>query len=227
MRMGLSGKDNYNRSVAVLLATTAIMSATLFSAPATAQNNQAEVEDKTSGEAIVITGSRIARKDYTATSPIVTVDADLIEKSASINLEANLNKLPQFSPALSQFTTGDIQANANNTIGASTVSLRQLGSNRNLILVDGRRPTPVNGTGVVDINSIPSAAIDRVEIISGGASSTYGADAVGGVVTVAGFGLTVGVWKVEAPHTPPWNRALTQAWVGPPVTPPTPVRKDT
>jgi hypothetical protein len=50
------------------------------------------------------------------------------------------------------------------------------------VLVDGRRQTPVNGTGVVDINSIPSAAIDRVEIITGGASSTYGADAVGGVV---------------------------------------------
>src|SRR5690606_24764611 len=64
----------------------------------------------------------------------------------------------------------------------STVSLRQLGANRNLVLIDGRRGTPVNGTGVIDINSIPSAAVERVEIITGGASSTYGADAVGGVV---------------------------------------------
>jgi outer membrane receptor protein involved in Fe transport len=159
-----------------------MVSAAAFSTPALAQNTTAASEASAPAEAIVITGSRIARKDYTATSPIVTVDAELLEKSASINLEANLNKLPQFSPALSQFTTGDIQANANNTIGASTVSLRQLGSNRNLVLIDGRRPTPVNGTGVVDINSIPSSAVDRVEIISGGASSTYGADAVGGVV---------------------------------------------
>ena len=131
---------------------------------------------------IVVTGSRIARPDYTATSPIVSVDADLIEQSSSVNLEANLNKLPQFSPALTQFDTADIQPNANSTPGVSTISLRQLGSNRNLVLLDGRRATPINGTGVIDINSIPSAAIQRVEIITGGASSTYGADAVGGVV---------------------------------------------
>ncbi|WP_241233684.1 TonB-dependent receptor domain-containing protein [Altericroceibacterium xinjiangense] len=131
---------------------------------------------------IIVTGSRIARPDYQATSPIVTVDADLIEQSSAVSLEANLNKLPQFSPALTQFDTAEIQPNANTTPGASTISLRQLGANRNLVLLDGRRPTPINGTGVVDINTIPSAAIQRVEIITGGASSTYGADAVGGVV---------------------------------------------
>jgi iron complex outermembrane recepter protein len=182
MKMGQFRRDNHKRSIAAWLATSAMVSAAVFSAPALAQNTTAASEASTPSEAIVITGSRIARKDYTATSPIVTVDSELLEKSAAINLEANLNKLPQFSPALSQFTTSEIQANANTTPGAATVSLRQLGSNRNLVLVDGRRPTPVNGTGVVDINSIPSSAIDRVEIISGGASSTYGADAVGGVV---------------------------------------------
>ncbi len=137
---------------------------------------------KKESAAIVITGSRIARRDYTATSPIVTVDSQLLDESSAVNLEANLNKLPQFAPALTQFDTQGLQANANVTIGISTVSLRQLGSNRNLVLVDGRRPTPVNGSGVVDINTIPSAAIERTEIITGGASSTYGADAVGGVV---------------------------------------------
>lgn len=134
------------------------------------------------GPDIVVTGSRIARRDYTATSPIVTVDADLLEQSSAVSVEANLNKLPQFTPALTQFNTQDIQPNANNAIGASTVSLRQLGSNRNLVLLDGRRPTPINGAGVVDTNTIPSAAVQRVEVITGGASSTYGADAVGGVV---------------------------------------------
>ena len=131
---------------------------------------------------IVVTGSRISRPDYTATSPIVSVDADLFEESSAVNLEANLNRLPQFTPALTQFVTGDIQANANNTIGASTVSLRSLGANRNLVLIDGRRGAPINGSGVIDINSIPAAAVRRVEVITGGASSTYGADAVGGVV---------------------------------------------
>jgi outer membrane receptor protein involved in Fe transport len=143
---------------------------------------EAEPDAAPAENRIVVTGSRIARQDYTATSPIVTVDSQLIEETSQINLEANLNKLPQFSPALTQFATQDFQANANNTIGVSTVSLRQLGSNRNLVLLDGRRGTPVNGAGVVDINSIPSAAVQRVEVISGGASSTYGADAVGGVV---------------------------------------------
>lgn len=182
MKMGRFHRNNHKRSLAAWLATSAMVSAASLSTPAMAQNTTAASEASTPTEAIVITGSRIARKDYTATSPIVTVDSELIEKSASINLEANLNKLPQFSPALSQFTAGDVQANANNTLGASTVSLRQLGSNRNLVLIDGRRPTPVNGAGVADLNAIPSSAVDRVEIISGGASSTYGADAVGGVV---------------------------------------------
>jgi outer membrane receptor protein involved in Fe transport len=136
----------------------------------------------TGSNQIIVTGSRIARRDYSATSPIVTVDAELLEESSAVNLEANLNKLPQFTPALTQFATGDIQATANNTIGISTVSLRSLGSNRNLVLIDGRRGTPINGSGVIDINSIPSAAVQRVEVITGGASSTYGADAVGGVV---------------------------------------------
>lgn len=134
------------------------------------------------GRDIVVTGSRIVRKDFDSTSPIVTVDSKLLEQSGSISLEANLNKLPQFNPALTQFVTQDIQPGVNNTVGASTVSLRQLGANRNLVLIDGRRGTPINGTGVIDINSIPSAAIERVEIVTGGASSTYGADAVGGVV---------------------------------------------
>jgi outer membrane receptor protein involved in Fe transport len=131
---------------------------------------------------IVVTGSRIVRRDFTATSPIVTVDSALLEKTSSVALEANLNKLPQFAPALTQFDSQNIQSSANVTLGASTVSLRQLGANRNLVLLDGRRGTPINGAGVIDINTIPSAAIQRVEVITGGASSTYGADAVGGVV---------------------------------------------
>jgi len=150
--------------------------------PAHAQDPQDAGAAESESSAIVITGSRIARKDYTATSPIVTVDAELLDQSSAVNIEANLNKLPQFAPALTQFDTQGLQANANVTIGVATVSLRQLGSNRNLVLVDGRRPTPINGSGVVDINTIPSAAVERVEVISGGASSTYGADAVGGVV---------------------------------------------
>jgi iron complex outermembrane receptor protein len=133
-------------------------------------------------EEITVTGSRIVRKDFEATSPIVTVGTEQFEQTSTIALEANLNKLPQFTPAVTQFVTQDVQNTATNTVGASTVSLRGLGPNRNLVLLDGRRAMPINASMVVDINSIPSAAIERVEIITGGASSVYGADAVGGVV---------------------------------------------
>jgi outer membrane receptor protein involved in Fe transport len=189
--------DGRARLRAAFAAGASLAALTLWATPVLAQNEpQPEIpgeetpapaaSDASGGNTILVTGSRIARRDYTATSPIVTVDAALLEQSSSINLEANLNKLPQLAPALTQFGPpegrGDINSTATNTPGATTVSLRQLGSNRNLVLMDGRRGTPVNGTGVIDINTIPSAAIERVEIITGGASSTYGADAVGGVV---------------------------------------------
>jgi outer membrane cobalamin receptor len=146
----------------------------LTSAPAFAQDD--------SDTPIVVTGSRIAQKDFESNSPIVTVGTDLLQNSSSGSAEVNLNKLPQFTPEKTPTLGGDIQATPTNTPGSATVSLRGIGSNRNLVLIDGRRATPGNASMAVDINTIPTAAIERVEIISGGASSTYGADAVGGVV---------------------------------------------
>ncbi|MBO9574096.1 MAG: TonB-dependent receptor [Sphingobium sp.] len=149
-------------------------------APAYAQDDQA-TGGEGEAQAIVITGSRIARQDYQSNSPMVTVGEELLQQSSTAAIEQNLNKLPQFTPAKTPTGGGDIQPTATNTPGAATVSLRGLGANRNLVLLDGRRATPSNAAGVVDINTIPSAAVERVEIISGGASATYGADAVAGV----------------------------------------------
>src|SRR5690606_5187606 len=73
------------------------------------------------------------------------------------------------------------QPSAVSTPGASTVALRGVGANRTLVLIDGRRGVPGNANGTVDVSTIPSAALERVEIISGGASATYGADAIAGV----------------------------------------------
>ena len=131
---------------------------------------------------IVVTGSRIQRQDFQSNSPIVTVGEQLLQNSSTSSVEVNLNKLPQFTPEKVPTQGGDIQATPTNTPGSATISLRGIGSNRNLVLLDGRRATPGNASMAVDINTIPSAAIERIEIISGGASSTYGADAVGGVV---------------------------------------------
>jgi len=133
-------------------------------------------------EEVVVTGSRIVRQDFTANSPVQTVDETLFDETSAIGVETVLNRLPQFVPAVTQFSTGDVQQTATNTVGASTVSLRGLGANRNLVLINGRRAMPVDPRMVVDTNTIPSAAIQRVEVISGGASAVYGADAVGGVV---------------------------------------------
>ncbi|MBO9670616.1 MAG: TonB-dependent receptor plug domain-containing protein, partial [Sphingobium sp.] len=123
------------------------------SAPAFAQDAPAG-DEAAPAEAIVITGSRIARQDYNSNSPIVTVGKELIEQSSTAAIEQNLNKLPQFTPAKTPAGGGDIQPTATNTPGAATVSLRGLGANRNLVLLDGRRATPSNAAGVVDINTI-------------------------------------------------------------------------
>ena len=133
-------------------------------------------------ERIVVTGSRILRQDLVANSPIVTVDSDLLQTTAGIGVESMLNQLPQFMPSLTEHDSRPLAASANTTPGASTVSLRGLGSQRTLTLIDGRRGMPINATLAVDTNMIPSSAIERVEIISGGASAVYGADAVAGVV---------------------------------------------
>ncbi|MDR2216342.1 MAG: TonB-dependent receptor [Nevskiaceae bacterium] len=130
---------------------------------------------------VTVTGSRIVRRDLDAASPIVTVTSQAFDESSTMAVESVLNQLPQYVPSATQFNTSDTFASATNTPGISTVNMRGLGANRTLVLVDGRRAQPANSTLVVDTNSIPSAALESVEIISGGASAVYGADALAGV----------------------------------------------
>jgi outer membrane receptor protein involved in Fe transport len=176
------------------------LAALAMAGPATAQTptDAADPDSNptasSSTSSIVVTGSRIARKDFEANSPIVTVDEEFFRESSTAAVEEQLNRLPQFVVAQSSTTlngvsgTGgpvaagtSIQPSATSTPGASTVSLRGVGANRTLVLIDGRRGTPGNANGTVDVSTIPSAALQRVEIISGGASATYGADAIAGV----------------------------------------------
>jgi outer membrane receptor protein involved in Fe transport len=131
---------------------------------------------------VTVTGSRIQRRDYDSNSPIVTVDSANLETRTGLNIESYLNQMPAFNPASSPVTSqNDVQITPVNSVGVSTISLRGFGPNRNLVLVDGHRPVPINALMVTDINGIPSALVERVEIISGGASAVYGADAIGGV----------------------------------------------
>ncbi len=133
-------------------------------------------------EEVVVTGSRIARRDFTAPSPIVTVGAEEFEETSSISVEQVLNRLPQFTPAGSQFSSGEDTPGAFSTPGLSTLNLRGLGTNRNLVLINGRRGQPSSATLAVDVNTVPASAIANVEVITGGASAVYGADAISGVV---------------------------------------------
>jgi|TARA_B100001094_G_scaffold192390_1_gene186252 outer membrane receptor protein involved in Fe transport len=142
-------------------------------------------EDEESAEVaeeIVVTGSRIKRAtNVSSPTPMVTLGEDQIENTGSVNVYDILNELPQAGEGISR-------GNTNFTVGSSgvqTVNLRGLGSGRTLTLVNGRRwvgGTP--GTGVVDLNSIPTDLIERLEVITGGASSVYGSDAVAGVVNI-------------------------------------------
>ncbi len=127
-------------------------------------------------DTVIVTGSRIAKRDNVAESPIMTIDAEAMKDSGNVTIDHYLNTLPQIVPAISS------QSNNPSSNGRAFIDLRGLGSNRNLVLVDGRRGMGSTSGGVVDVNTIPAALIERVEVISGGAGATYGPDAVAGVI---------------------------------------------
>ena len=154
----------------------------LATGPALAQQTQG----KDTLEEVTVTGSRIARRDFESQSPIVTINAETFTERGNIGIESALNQMPQFNTANagSSYINSAAQTPfpaADAAPGAATINLRGLGINRNLVLVDGRRAQPINAQLVVDLNTIPSAAIDRVETITGGAAAVYGADAIAGV----------------------------------------------
>ncbi len=139
--------------------------------PAAAQDQEtAEVV-----ETVVVTGSRIQRADYEATSPIATVSAKDIQATGELNTEAVLNTLPQVVPGLSAFSN-------NPSNGTATVDLRGLGPTRTLVLINGRRLNPSVNNGTADLNNVPTRLVDRIEVVTGGASAVYGSDALAGVV---------------------------------------------
>lgn len=131
-------------------------------------------------EEVVVTGSRIARKDLTSVAPVQIVDSEAIELSAQVNIGDLINQLPSAgTPALNRTNSNF----TNNGSGIVNIDLRDLGVSRTLTLVNGRRfVAGLPGTSAVDLNAIPTELIERVEVITGGASAVYGSDAVAGVV---------------------------------------------
>lgn len=126
-------------------------------------------------DVIVVTGSRIARPDLKSSSPIAVLSSKDFALTNSVTAESLLSVSPQFVPGITGTTN-------NGNGGAATIDLRGIGAQRTLVLIDGRRMVPSDIGGAVDINAIPTVLIKRVDILTGGASAVYGADAVAGVV---------------------------------------------
>ena len=134
-------------------------------------------QDQDDQEVIVVTGTRIRTPGFESNSPIQSITAQDLEITQPTALEEFFKKLPGAIPAIGPGTN-------NGSNGGASIDLRGLGSNRNVVLVDGRRLTPADLDGRTDTNFIPLALIERVDIITGGASAVYGADAVSGAVNV-------------------------------------------
>lgn len=166
-----------------LLATTLFSVATLLIAPSVAAAQDASGQNEsTEVEELVITGSRIPRPNLEQPTPVSSINAAAIENSGSSSLGDVLAQLPALS------SSGTVRANSDsgaNLGGLSFPDLRSLGTSRTLTLVNGKRHVAGDaGDTAVDLNTIPTALVDRVEVVTGGASAIYGSDAVTGVINI-------------------------------------------
>ncbi|MEO1708840.1 MAG: TonB-dependent receptor [Pseudomonadota bacterium] len=162
-----------------LLAGT-IMASAMVSAPAFAQDEVVSITDGAeesadTGEAIVVTGSRIQRRETDTAAPVAVVPAEEFLLTGTVNVENVINALPQVVPGTTSFSN-----NPGN--GAATLNLRGLGTTRTLVLVNGRRWTFFDTNQIVDLNTIPNFMLESVDVVTGGASAVYGSDALAGVV---------------------------------------------
>ena len=160
-----------NKIVKKLLCGTVFTSAALASAmPAVAQEDDSDV--------IIVTGSRLNQANIAASSPVQTIDSEIFDIRGATDVIDLINTLPS---AFAAQTT----AFANGANGTSTINLRGLGATRTLTLVNGKRlpfGSPTAGGFASDVNLVPSQLVERVEVVTGGASAVYGSDAIAGVV---------------------------------------------
>jgi iron complex outermembrane recepter protein len=196
---------------AVAAAIAGGFASSTIAADATKASSSSDKNAESQLEEITVTGSRIVRRDLESNSPLTTVDKEKLEDNTFISVEEALNDLPQFMVGgvnnSSASVTSLQSANAldggrgsgdafNGSLldpagtigqvvpGAANVNLRGLGANRSLTLIDGHRGMPSNASMTVDLNTIPTVAIGNIEVITGGASAVYGADALAGVTNI-------------------------------------------
>lgn len=169
-KKSLLSSATYLQSLALVGGAAALLSSTAAFAQDAAEEDAASAD-----QTIVVTGSLIRNPNLSASAPVATIGAQELELRQSNNAEEVLRTLPGAVPSI-----GSSVNNGNG--GSSYVNLRGLGSNRNIVLLDGNRIVPADLVGRVDLNNIPLALVQRTDVLTGGASSTYGADAISGVV---------------------------------------------
>ncbi len=167
---------------------TSVADERLPAAPSETSTADGAATPRAAGGDIVVTGSRIVRDGYTAPTPVTVATTEDLLKSTPSNIPDALNKLPQFANSLSPSKSANNFSN--NPIHGNVLNLRALGvpSNnpkgplRTLILFDGLRVSPTAFTGTIDTNVLPQLLMQRVDVVTGGASAAWGSDAVAGVV---------------------------------------------
>jgi len=157
-----------------LSSSTAVL-AMLISAPAFAQPASEQTV-----ETITSSSSRIMSSGFTAPTPTTVINSDELLKQANTNVFTTITQLPSLMGSTG--TTVGNGGSSNGVNGLSALNLRGIGTQRNLIMIDGERIIPTNITGVVDISQFPQMLIQRVDVVTGGASASWGSDAVSGVV---------------------------------------------
>ena len=145
----------------------------------TLRANAAVVPEAVQMEEVVVTGSRIRRKDLNTPAPVTVLNREAVQSSGKVAVGDFLQSLPEQGNAINTGVN-------NGGDGSVRIALRSLGEARTLVLVNGRRMVPGGGGAddSVDLNTIPTAAIERIEVLKDGASAVYGSDAIGGVVNI-------------------------------------------
>src|SRR5579862_3369950 len=165
-------------------------------------------------EELVVTGSRITAVGFTQPTPTTMLSAPEIEKVAEPNLFDAIAALPALQGSTGRTTFAN--STSSGMQGLSSFSLRNLGTIRTLTLLDGQRVTPANVTGVADVSQFPQLLMKRVDVVTGGASASYGSDAIGGVVnfvTETKFeGFKANVEAGETTYQDDKNGTVQAAW---------------
>lgn len=153
-----------------LASVTALASLAIVASPSAVAQDEEAIEE------VVVTGSRLARRDLAAASPVSIITDSEIRNAGNVTIEETLNEMPQ----LASDNTSSV--NSGGGSGILTADLRGLDAVRTLVLVNGRRFAAADSRGLTDLSSIPDALVDRVEVMTGGASAVYGSDAIAGAV---------------------------------------------